>query len=207
MTSSGRNELSRHYDVIIHATPPFYPRGPRPAGTKATSPRTSRRGAYCRARCWVRATAYRSHWRSVTTTRRGPVASGRKAGTTRRSDGCAIPRRSSSYPDSGDITAAEIPPTSTTMASLSDLRNANAGGWPCSYWARDVGHSPGTSRWTWRPRHQGKGDGAAGSRGGGAEGTISRSGGRGRGRLHGQGKVEADVRAEDPKTTISRDDG
>ena len=48
---------------------------------------------------------------------------------------------------------------------------------------------------------------AAGSRGGGAEGTISRSGGRGRGRLHGQGKVEADVRAEDPKTTISRDDG
>ena len=42
---------------------------------------------------------------------------------------------------------------------------------------------------------------------GGAEGTISRSGGRGRGRLHGQGKMEADVRAEDPKTTISRDDG
>jgi hypothetical protein len=53
----------------------------------------------------------------------------------------------------------------------------------------------------------GEGGGAAGSRGGGAEGTISRSGGRGRGRLHGQGKVEADVRAEDPKTTISRDDG
>ena len=52
------------------------------------------------------------------------------------------------------------------------------------------------------------GGGAAGSRGG-AEGTISRGGGRGMGRgwLRRQGKVEAYVRAEKPKTTISRDDG
>jgi hypothetical protein len=28
MTSSGRNELSRHYDAIIHATPPFYDHPP-----------------------------------------------------------------------------------------------------------------------------------------------------------------------------------